>query len=249
MPRYYRTNAIYEQLSNAQHNFLWASGNAWILVYGNKIHVEPKFIAFVYGYSWVHDQPLIDAVADISSQSQIPVLFIKFDDEAVSVETVDIFDAKSNSFNTISLNELKEVFHSFGLNVTDGECDKYLNKAKSSAYHEWQRDSLGNQIVVSDLDLIRIDPQTKHVTEICELKRSYYPLSQWQPYRDDYINFDLIYNMMKSTAIQFKIIYNQRISNPWQDIHDPVKVYSYATNNIVELHAQCSFINFVNNTC
>lgn len=245
MANYYTTNAIYEELSKIQHNFLWASGNSWTLIYGNKIDIEPKIIAFVQGYSWPYNQLLIDAVANISDLVKIPILYIKFDDTAKSVQTVDIWDARSQKYNSIPLNELKKIFHLNGLNIADGSCDKYLNSEKSSAYHAWQRESLGNKIVVSDLDLIRIDPQNKIVIEICELKRSFYSLSEWKPYSDDYINFNLLYNMIKNSTIAFKIVYNQRTKNPWRDIHDPVKVYSYTSNKPVLIQEECSFSDFV----
>ncbi len=245
MPNYYTTNAIYDNLSGIEHNFVWASGNAWILIYGNKEEVDPKFIAFVHGTSWVGDSVLMESVASISLQTGLPVLFIRFDDNAIDVENVDLWNSEDRTFHTITLGELKDVFRDNGLNVASGTCDKYLNKQKSSAYHEWQRNTLGNAIVVSDIDLIRVDPQNNEAKEICELKRSYYSLADWNPYSDDYINFNLLYNMTKETSIEFKIVYNKRERNPWNDIHDPVKIYSYTTNTPVLLHAECSFSDFV----
>jgi hypothetical protein len=38
---YYQTNAVYEGLKSVEHDFLWVSGNAWTLIYGDS-NATPK---------------------------------------------------------------------------------------------------------------------------------------------------------------------------------------------------------------
>jgi hypothetical protein len=61
---------------------------------------------------------------------------------------------------------------------------------------------------------------------VFELKRSYYELSKWQPFTEDYRNFRLISNLCTLAGMHFKILYNQRIKTPFQDIIKNLKIFS-----------------------
>lgn len=77
----------------------------------------------------------------------------------------------------------------------------------SSDFYAWQRDTLGN-ITVSDFDLLQTDINGL-VTRVFELKRSFYELEYWKPFREDYKNFALLINVLRNTSINLNIIYNQ----------------------------------------
>jgi hypothetical protein len=109
--------------------------------------------------------------------------------------------------------ELAESYGQIGLSVSNSATKKYLNELTSSAYHNWQRSSLGSELTVSDIDLWRIDDKGNPVV-IFELKRSFIDLYKWVPYGDDYKNFRLISNICNNSGVEFKIVYNQRIKNP-----------------------------------
>lgn len=121
--------------------------------------------------------------------------------------------------------QLSEMFGSFGLPVSNTHTAKYLNDATSSAFHKWQRSSLGAALMVSDIDLWRLS-DAGNPELVFELKRSYIDLSKWKPYPDDYRNFKLISNLCNLAGIQFKIIYNQRLTNPFNDKIDKLKIFS-----------------------
>ena len=108
--------------------------------------------------------------------------------------------------------ELSKLFASIGLPVSNTHTAKYLNDRTSSAYHNWQRNSLGAALTVSDIDLWRVS-ETGDPEIVFELKRSYYDLSRWKPFTDDYRNFMLISNLCQRAGTHFKIIYNQRINH------------------------------------
>lgn len=102
--------------------------------------------------------------------SDIPFINICFDDKVDNIEYIKIQDALLGTWKDISLQELKDVFKKFGVPINDNPCYKAINDKKSSAYHNWQRENLGN-ITVSDIDLIRVSEG--RIQEIVELKRSF----------------------------------------------------------------------------
>lgn len=49
---YYKTNAVYGLLElEEEHPFVWVSGNAWMLVYGDQ-NASPKALVLAFGSSW-----------------------------------------------------------------------------------------------------------------------------------------------------------------------------------------------------
>lgn len=51
---------------------------------------------------------------------------------------------------------------------------------------------------------------------------------QWNPFRADYPNFNLILNLCNKVEIsKFTILYNIRKTNPFQDIPEPVMLFNY----------------------
>ena len=80
-------------------------------------------------------------------------------------------------------------------------------------------------LTVSDIDLWGLDAST-NPRVIFELKRSFYDLGRWKPFTDDYRNFKLLSNLCNESEMRFRILYNQRTKNPFQDIISSMKVFS-----------------------
>ena len=231
MDIYYNDNAIYKKLrSYNSENFIWVSGNAWLLIYGDQYSI-PKLLVFVTTKTFCNQELYRKhkRIITLSKKLNIPFLNISFDDESEHIDYVRIQDDLLHKWRNISLQELKDIFKSFGIPVNNNPCYKAVNDKKSSAYHDWQRNNLGN-ITVSDIDLMRVNGDL--IEEIIELKRSYYEFDKWLPFPRDYPNFNLTLNLCNKVEIpKFTILYNIRKKNPFEDRPDPVMLFSYDYKN------------------
>jgi hypothetical protein len=229
---YYKNNAIYDHLiqSNLPH-YKFVVGNAWQLVYGNK-SCQPLVLIFAVGVPNSHlSEPPSDQEKEAFSlleytgkKAGLRVGYIRF---ACDIPEIDTVITSNGSFNytTVNMDGLSRIFESTGLPVSRTATAKYLNDKSSSAYHNWQRSSLGVDLTVSDIDLWRLDNEGNPEI-IYELKRSYYDLEKWKPFTDDYRNFQLLSNLCQRAGIKLKILYNQRIKTPFQDKIDRLKIFS-----------------------
>lgn len=228
---YYKSNALYEYI-NAKKllQFRFVVGNAWQLVYGDN-KCRPLVLIFAVGVPMAQidnlpDQNERDAfnlLNIVAVKSSIPIRYVRFAYDLTEVEDVRVSDG-SFTYSSLRMLELSSLFASFGLPVSDTKTAKYLNDKTSSAYHKWQRSSLGAALTVSDIDLWRLS-RTGNPETVYELKRSYIELNKWKPYTDDYRNFMLISNLCNKAELQFKIIYNQRIKTPFEDKIDRLKIF------------------------
>jgi hypothetical protein len=163
-------------------------------------------------------------LAKVGNRANIPVRYIRFACDIAEVESVYASDG-SFHYEKLTMHQLSLLFASFGLPVSNTHTAKYLNDRTSSAYHNWQRTSLGAALTVSDIDLWRLrdtgEPET-----VFELKRSHFDLNRWQPFKDDYRNFRLISNLCNAAGLNFKIIYNQRVKTPFADKIDKLKIFT-----------------------
>ena len=230
MSQFYDGNAIYQFISsNKLSHFEFVVGNCWQLVYGNK-DGDPMLLVFAFAYADDLDRNRINSevtkgferLNQLSQKTQLPLVFVGFDRNAQSIDSVYYAEDLAH-IESISLKELASFFKSHGLSVKASSTSKYLNDKTSSAYHKWQRDQLGNNIVVSDIDLWIIKNDAPNV--ILELKRSIIPLERWQPYKDDYANFILLAKLCKIGGVKFFILYNVRQKNPVMDIIDRIKLF------------------------
>lgn len=237
---YYNSNALYDYIKqNNIGNFEFVSGNMWQLVYGDT-HCNPILLVLV---SAVKQQNLFSALSQQESNAfrrlqqigqlrNIPVLFIRF---AVDIDSIDsVVILESNNLKSVTMIELTSLFAQYGLPINEGrsiETTKYLNTKTSSAYHTWQRSTLGNGLKVSDIDLFRINPFDKSIITVYELKRSFIDLNDWQPYVVDYNNFKLLSNLFNPLGIDFKIVYNVRHKNPWRDDISNLKLFNVASQS------------------
>ncbi|WP_139159284.1 MULTISPECIES: hypothetical protein [Serratia] len=238
---YYNSNAIYNNLVKTP-NYCWTVGNAWILVYGDH-NSDPRLIVFAQGKSWVQDNQVLESVAALANRAGLPTMHIEFDDKAEAIETVNHYINATIS-EEISLTKLKELFKEHGVPVNSYNFSKAINDKESSAYHKWQRSSLG-RITVSDIDLIRIDNQ--EIMTILELKRSYYTLERWNPFPEDYPNFRLINNVCRRAGLGFIIAYNVRHTRPkFFDDPSQIKLFFYDKNFNVTQEKIVPLSDFVN---
>lgn len=225
---YYRSNALYEALLDSEWkcNFRWAAGNSWVLLYGDRTS-KPLTVAFVEGTSALErNRKLVPLAIQVAEGLKVPTIGIRFNDSVSQVQTVGYCDTLgSEIYEEISLEELQIAFAKFGFPTTRSSVVKAINDRSSSAYHQWQRRALGGQIVVSDVDLFRI--QNDSIIEVMELKRSYYSLLQWNPFGQDYPNFELVYNATKNKNIAFHIVYNRREKNPFYDDASRLALFSF----------------------
>lgn len=229
---YYKSNALYEYISSKRlAQFKFVVGNAWQLVYGDNT-CRALVLIFAVGVSNAEienapadaEREAFNLLSIAGEKAGLPVRYVRFACDVEEVETVRVSDS-SFAYSSLTMPELSALFGSFGLPVSNTRTAKYLNDRTSSAYHNWQRSSLGAALTVSDIDLWRLNEDG--VPEVVfELKRSYYDLPRWKPFTDDYRNFQLISNLCNRANIQFKIIYNQRIKTPFEDKIDKLKIFT-----------------------
>lgn len=246
---YYTSNAVYKLLeSQASHPFVWAAGNAWMLIYGDKTGT-PKALVMASGKSWIPQKEILETVEKIAQRSDLPLFFINFDDESESIEKIKLGRPGTNQ-TELSLDDLKDKFRKFGLQVSSGLCQKSVNDATSSAYHKWQR-SLGSAITVTDIDLVRLNSAGDPI-EAIELKRSYISLQNWTPFRNDFPNFNLLLSVCKMAEMKMIIAYNVRHKQPvFKDDASQLSLFSYQARDVPEKIGYFSFSDFLtanNNT-
>lgn len=244
--KYYKSNAIYDELTkHPQPELLWPHENSWFLVYANR-EATPKLIAYILGKTAAADTARTKqreiTIRNLASKAALPFTKIVFDDTAESISTVLVTTGDTDE-QVLSLEGLKNLFETTGLPVISGQCGKAINDAASSAYHIWQRRQLG-AITVSDIDLVRIDPRTSDAVEFIELKRSFYELSNWTPFADDYPNFDALVKVAQKADCRFSIAYNRRTKSPWHDDPSLVRIFDYDIKNRANPIGTFSFAEF-----
>jgi hypothetical protein len=230
---YYKGNALYSHIDTnniTTHDFV--SGNMWQLVYGDNT-CNPKLLVLAIG-STTNDyngafsdkeKKAFDLLQLLSKKSGVPLKIVKFNAEAASVENVIVYDDLEQKGRSLSMEELSNMFKSYGLPVSNTQTAKYVNDMTSSAYHNWQRSSLGRELTVSDIDLWKLNDDGS-INSIYELKRSFISIEKWNPYPDDYRNFQLISNLANLSSIAFKIAYNVRQTNPFKEDISTIKVFN-----------------------
>jgi hypothetical protein len=223
---YYSSNAIYEKLTSmGKKNYHWVSENAWILVYGDDKYI-PRVIVLAFNNRWVKDSEIIKQTCNIAISANLPMLQICFDEKRESIDSVNVAEF-DKTFISLKLQDLTALFLSFGLPVQSGVTAKAINSAESSAYHNWQRNNLGRNIIVADIDLIKVKDDETIV--VLELKRSFYDLDKWTPYPADYTNFYVLENLCNLSNNKFFIVYNKRITKP-SFFDDPSKISVFSFN-------------------
>ena len=161
-------------------------------------------------------------VESIANQVGLPFMFVGFDEDALKMTEVKIIDKTTNEIIKISTDELLEMYKNYGLFVDKSMSVKEINKSYSNVYQMWQM-NLGGRLVVSDIDLIKIE--NNQVKYVFELKRSKININSWKPYPADYHNFELISNVFANTDAKFYIVYNHRQEFPFVDDISKLKIF------------------------
>jgi hypothetical protein len=159
-------------------------------------------------------------------------------------QPISLTKSASNQTTTLRahLDQLKDEFRRWP--VKSGACGKSVNDATSSAYHNWQRSSLGS-IKVTDIDLVRLSAEGEPI-EAIELKRSFSPLQEWNPYSADYVNFNLLLAVCSRSAMRMTIAYNVRQTKPvFNDNASRLALFSYAAINSPARIGQFSYSDFL----
>lgn len=234
---YYSSNALYEYIENNRITYLqFTRRNTWILIYGDN-EGKPKVLLVVSAvkqddldcnlYS-DEEQNAIRIALDLVERCKIPCRLLRYCAEKFDPNNAHVVDITQNRFESTNINFLLQFFYANGLKVAYQLPQKQINSQSSSAFHNWQRLTLGNEIAVSDIDLIGY--WRDNAITIYELKRSYIELSKWQPFSQDYKNFRLVGNFATMVGADFELIYNQRTFGPGGqclDNIDVLKIYSY----------------------
>ena len=230
---YYTGNALYDYLSTCKNkdNFYWASGNLWMLVYGDDNH-NPRVLTVVSGNELntpitEYEKRALQVATELVSGSDLPLNFIRFDPNhtITSVQYWEYKGSPMEQLEVISSDVLRERFGKFGLSLNSKVAQKSINDRSSSPYHDWQRTHLGSSVTVADIDLIRL--VGRKPKEIIELKRSRIELEKWTPYKPDYHNIILISKLAVKISLDFYIVYNYRRKEPFLDDVSKLKVFKF----------------------
>lgn len=231
MSVYYKSNGLYDYLENNPNPFLkFPEGNVWALIYADKDKdFEPKVLALVIGTDSMGNEPTNvsetkNLLSQVSHSADVPLVIITFRTDLEQIEEVG-YAIGDDAVQQISLIELAGKFKDLGLPVNNRPTNHAINKASSSAYQNWQRNNLGDRIVAVDIDMFKVSEQGR-IIKFYELKRSYKSLDEWQPYVDDYNNFESISKLAKICEVQFDIVYNSRTTDPWNDDVENLKVFN-----------------------
>lgn len=210
--KYYNSNDVYKRISesNNSSDYIYAVGNSWQLVYGDR-SANPKICVYVKGVKSTElfednskeDQVFYNILYLLSKKISIPCYIMKFPTDLGGLSNsmvININNKKSTLENWL------RIFHDNGIHNPDINSNKPINDKVSSGYHQWQFNNLKG-FTVSDLDLVKVDCNNNPLI-VWELKRSMYPLERWKPFREDYNNFRLMSNLCYPSNVSFKIAYN-----------------------------------------
>lgn len=227
---YYAGNGVYEYLIECEEKdkFYWTSGKLWLLVYGDERY-DPKVLTVAsencLGNRTTNEERNAVRVAQrITERTMVPVNFIRFDPEK-DMDTVQYWEPGMKDIPEISSERLKKRLMLYGLKMNEIMAHKSINDKSSSPYHDWQRKNMGDSVVVADIDLVRYDESGP--LEIIELKRSYIDIDKWEPYKQDYRNFILISKLARARNLDFYIVYNRRVKEPFYDDVSKLKIFEF----------------------
>lgn len=233
---YYESNAIYDLLQK-EHlipPFFFAGPHIWHLVYGDAESLPIILLLVTAGRATnltvaptPVEQRSLSVLSVLATRSDLPLFHLRFGFDIHEVYSVGWRPQSAGEFQIMPLDQLAETYSGLGLPVRRGTTAKAVNDKPSSAYHNWQRGTLGSNVTVTDIDLWKLDRNRTPLAAF-ELKRSYKQVEKWTPYRRDYPNFRLLSNALNAARIPFYIAYNRRTKSPWND--DPSKIALFMVN-------------------
>ena len=189
--------------------FVWTNGKAWIYAYGNRDPIGPMAMAFVVAgpVDRADEVELRRLRSARRAASALAVACdVPFGEIWFSVGPTGLEDLRLDRGSLTEV-QLRDWFASCGLRVNAGQVVKPVNRGMDSLFAEWLRANLGG-IVISNIDLLRTNSDDGAVEFIYELKRSFYSLEGWSPFRKDFANFALLSHVASRAGVDFRILYN-----------------------------------------
>lgn len=239
MSKYYNSNAIYKYLEdNNISGFLFSKETLWLLLYGDSKSNPKMLIAAVASNSENyhnmsfsnHEKEIFFVGEQLAQKAKLPFGIIQFCSDVEEINSVHCINWKSRKYQTVSIDKLKNLFERHGIHTKASNKIKAVNDKTSSAYHNWQRDTLGDEIVVTDLDLLRME--NDEVTDVYELKRAETPpFDEWEPFKRDYPNFKLVSKFCEMVDANFYILFNYRKKKPFLDDIHKLKLFEFDHTN------------------
>lgn len=227
---YYVGNGIYDFLIECKEkdDFFWTSGNLWILTYGDS-NYEPKVVTVASGNQLnikitESEMRTVNVAKQLVEGTDVGINFVRFDSNK-SISQVRYWNPGMEKIPIISSDELKNRFLQYGLKMNEMRVHKSINDKSSSPYHDWQRENMGDAVIVADVDLIRYYAEKPQ--EIIELKRSFIDIERWEPYKQDYKNFILLSKLARKRKLDFFIVYNHRTKVPLFDDVSKLKIFEF----------------------
>lgn len=234
MPEFYTTNAVCEYIM--EHNIpnhLFAKGDLWMLVYGDAQSM-PRLLLVVSAvpeerYASLactpHEKEVMELCARFAAASGLEYRVIRYREDVQPISTVQYMEYRGRC-EEVTLPALRVLFVRNGITSPfqkDGT-RKAINDRASSNFHAWQRASLGESLVACDIDLIKFNAGGRPT--IYELKRSFKPVEEWNPYYDDIANYRLMARFAGMVGAGFQVVYNRRIKTPFFDDISRLKRFS-----------------------
>ncbi len=233
---YYQGNELYRYLreQGLRDPYFWVAGTMWTLLYSNA-DGTPVTLCFVSRVdreeeltrpSTPEEKRAFRPLRLLARQAKLPLFSLRFVDDGLHPCDHFYFQAYQSGepARVITSAQLLAWFAECGLEFQRGPAKKELNKKASSAFHVWQREHLGNVIVI-DFDLLRV--QNDRVDTIYELKRSHLSLETWRPFLADKADYLAESRFAQQAGADFRIVYNVRHTEPeFFDDVSRLKVFS-----------------------
>lgn len=235
---YYSGNAIYELIKNQQlSNCIFTTGRMWFLVYADK-STEPLVLILLSEKSddveyksnnlSTEENAFIPFAKEISRLTSVPLIYVCFNSKSKPISDV-VVSSDFINFKKMGMEDYIHYINRFGPVFGTVATKKEINDKYSNVYQVWQNQH-GGIATGSDIDLM-ITSKDGEIHTIFELKRSFFQLEDWKPYRQDFHNFEVIYNLLRSTNIHFYIMYNRRTKTPFFDDASKVRLFKIESSN------------------
>lgn len=221
---YYHGNEIYRYLleHDLSDRYFWVSGTMWTLLYSNP---DGTPVTFCFASRVDGEQELTRPSTPeetrafrqfclLAKQAELPLFSLRFVDDGCHACEHFLFREFQGGApsQVIPSGQLLTWLRERGLMFRGDSTGKDLNDRSSSSFHIWQRENMGNSVIATDLDLMRIE--NGRVDTIYELKRSYLPLETWRPFEDDRANYRAGLCLARRAGADYRIVYNVRQTKP-----------------------------------
>ena len=221
---YYQGNELYRYLleHGLSDQYFWVSGNMWTLLYSNSdgTPVTLCFASKVDREEELTQPPTPEEIRAfrqfclLAKQAQLPLFSLRFVDDGLHACERFLFKEYQGGepSQVIPSGQLLAWLREHGLQFQGDSTKKDINDASSSSFHIWQREHMGNSVIATDIDLMRME--SGRVDTIYELKRSYLPLEKWKPFENDRANYRAGLFLAQRAGAEYRIVYNVRHTKP-----------------------------------